>query len=342
MAFNPLDYPIAFAEPRRMSPNSAWVEHIPFAFALMQMARPRTLVELGTHHGDSYLAMCQAISTLKLDTRCYAIDTWQGDAHAGLYTSHVLNNLRQHHDPLYSGFSTLIQSTFDAAISRFADGSIDLLHIDGFHTYDACRHDFDTWLPKLSDRAVVLFHDTHIRDKDFGVWKVWEEVSAQYPGYAFDYGCGLGILAVGAHVPTPVMDFIHTGAQDYMRLREHYRNLGVQTVRLRNFALLCSQLFQTQQLINAWRQQTSQPITPGTQDSRIAMGQPHQFAANMANEMGTLIRGEMELRRAVASLEQDMLKISQMLGNPPSDAQPDIAPQVTLTPQPIPPMRLAQ
>lgn len=344
MSFNPLDYPIAFSEPRRMSPNSAWVEHIPFAFALVQMLRPRTLVELGTHHGDSYLAMCQAVNMLKLDTRCYAVDTWQGDAHAGLYTSHVLENLRQHHDPLYCGFSTLIQADFDSALHRFADGSIDLLHIDGFHTYEACRHDFDTWLPKLSDRAVVLFHDTHIHEKDFGVWKVWAEVSAQWPGYAFDYGCGLGVLAVGKNPPAPILDFIQTGKQDYTPLREHYRNLGAQTVRLRNFALLCGQLYQTQQLMNAWRQQTGQKIEPGTLDPRVAMGHPHQFLANMANDMGALVRNELELRQAVASLEKDMLQVSSYLNNysasSPQPATPAGVPKVTVTT--IPPMRLAQ
>jgi hypothetical protein len=33
----------------------------------------------------------------------------------------------------YSAFSTLIRLTFDDALGDFADGSLDLLHIDGRH-----------------------------------------------------------------------------------------------------------------------------------------------------------------------------------------------------------------
>src|ERR1043165_6846732 len=66
---------------------SAWLEHAPFAFWLVDALRPRMIVELGVHGGFSYSVFCQAVQRLHLSTRCYAIDTWRGDEHAGYYRS---------------------------------------------------------------------------------------------------------------------------------------------------------------------------------------------------------------------------------------------------------------
>ena len=87
---NPLEFPIALAHPQRLTDVASWHEHIPFAFALVAMGRPRVIVELGTHKGDSYCAFCQAVDVLGLSTKCYAVDTWEGDSHSGFYGPEVL------------------------------------------------------------------------------------------------------------------------------------------------------------------------------------------------------------------------------------------------------------
>ncbi len=194
--------PLAYATPNWLTQQSAWVMHIPFAFTLVDALRPRTIVELGVHAGDSYAAWCQAVDALALESRCYGIDTWEGDAHAGAYAgSPLLSALRRHHDPRYGRFSQLLQATFDEALGHVDDASIDLLHIDGFHTYEAVSHDFESWSPKLSDRAVVVFHDTNVREADFGVHRYWSEIRDRHPSFEFLFGHGLGVLGVGSALP---------------------------------------------------------------------------------------------------------------------------------------------
>src|SRR5262245_44865285 len=104
---NPLEYSACFSPLLKTDDVSAWVEHTPFGMFLVDILRPKVIVELGTNRGCSYLAFCQTVKQLGLDTRCYAIDTWQGDSHAGFYGEKVLDALRAYHDPLYKEFSRL-------------------------------------------------------------------------------------------------------------------------------------------------------------------------------------------------------------------------------------------
>ncbi|WP_200946381.1 glycosyltransferase [Rhodanobacter sp. Root480] len=219
------DHPVAFLRPRLSFPF-AWAGHIPFAYLLIDLLRPRSLVELGTDSGNSYLAFCQAIRHLGAETHCTAIDSWEGDAHARKYADDVYLGLKAYHDPLYGSFSYLKRAFFEDAVADFADGSIDLLHIDGLHSYEAVRNDFETWLPKLSDRAVVLFHDTQVRDRGFGVYRLIEELAGHYPTFDFAHSNGLGVVQVGAHAPEEFKAFMQAAQAEPERMRECFSQLG--------------------------------------------------------------------------------------------------------------------
>ena len=175
-------------------PNS-WMGHLPFAGWLIKRDTPKVFVELGTHSGNSYFSFCQAVAELNLSSKCYAVDSWQGDEHAGSYEEAIFNQVNAYNQEHFSSFSYLLRMMFDDATDRFEDDSIDLLHIDGLHTYEAVKHDFERWLPELAPGAVVLFHDTTVRERGFGVWKFWDELKRHYPlNLEFEHSNGLGVL----------------------------------------------------------------------------------------------------------------------------------------------------
>ena len=219
--------PLFWPAERQDSRTAAWNGHIPFAHWLVHAAQPGAIVELGTHAGVSYSAFCEAVIRAKAGTRCFAVDTWKGDEQAGFYDESVYADFKQFHDVHYAGFSKLMRMTFDEAVSAFDDGSIDLLHIDGLHTYDAVSHDFATWLPKLSAEGIVLFHDTNEYQADFGVWRLWAELRSRYPSFEFLHSHGLGVLCVGDLPPAPVLALCQSlDAAETATIRTRFQHLG--------------------------------------------------------------------------------------------------------------------
>ena len=215
------NYPIIFDAPERLTDITSWHGHIPFAFFIVQALKPACFVELGTHRGDSYCAVCQAVDTLGIACRCHAVDRWKGDAQAGFYNDDVLDELKRYHDARYGPFSTLIQKSFNDAVMDFPDGSIDLLHVDGFHRYEVVKHDVMTWLPKMSARGVMLIHDTQVTEGDFGVWKLWEELSNGYETFEFIHSHGLGILRAGDDVTGDIQRLLESDNY-YRRFIQHF------------------------------------------------------------------------------------------------------------------------
>lgn len=205
---NPVFHPICFQVPKWIKP-SGWIQHTPFAMYLVDILRPSKIVELGTFAGVSYCAFCQAVSRLRIETKCYAVDTWEGDPHAGNYGPEIYISLKEYHDPIYGRFSMLLKKDFATALHDFDDESVDLLHIDGFHSFEAASNDFFSWLPKMSETSIVLFHDISVKQDDFGVWKLWASLKEDYPSFEFSHGSGLGVLVTGRSVTSEILEIVN-------------------------------------------------------------------------------------------------------------------------------------
>src|SRR5713226_4039354 len=97
-------------QPLRYCPGGIgnWSGHLPFAAYLIEATRPSSVVELGTHYGESYFGFCQAIQECGLSCLSHAVDTWEGDSQTGRYGPVVFEGVSSYNSAHYRSFSTLL------------------------------------------------------------------------------------------------------------------------------------------------------------------------------------------------------------------------------------------
>lgn len=174
--------------------ESPWGGHRKFAYDLVTAVRPASIVELGAFVGASLFAFAQAIKDAGLKTSVAAVDTWLGDEHAGYYGDGVYQFVNNVSEQIFPDQKIrLLRKTFLEARQNVPDESVTILHIDGLHTYEAVKEDFETWLCKVAPHGIVLFHDV-ATEKDYGSVTYWRELSTRYPSLSFNHSHGLGVL----------------------------------------------------------------------------------------------------------------------------------------------------
>ena len=209
-------------DPERAS--SPWSGHRDFVYDLIRWRQPEAAVELGTHFGCSFFSILQAMADAGGKGALHAIDTWQGDPHAGEYEEDVFllfsDNLTALTGRIDDGRVEVEthRSLFSEALPSFEDESIDLLHIDGFHTFDALKEDFETWLPKLAPNGLVLLHDV-APDSGYGSAEYFAlEIADTHPNFSFAHNFGLGIV-----LPKGTEGWDYLFSDEFTRWREAYR-----------------------------------------------------------------------------------------------------------------------
>jgi len=195
-----LHSPIFEYEARFPDFATSWSGHKLFAYDLVTNIKPATIVELGSYKGTSFFSFCQAVKDNGIASKLFAVDSWKGDPHTGSYDDKIYNEFRSIKEEFYGDLDIeILRMDFDDALVHFNDLSIDILHIDGYHTYEAVCHDFSTWYPKLTQNAIVLFHDICEIKEDFGVHIFWNELTQKYENhFSFFHSHGLGVLFLGS------------------------------------------------------------------------------------------------------------------------------------------------
>jgi len=171
---------------------SSMSENRSFLYWLTARLDPKLIVELGTYYGCSFFAFTQAIKDHRLSTYLMGVDTWKGDEHSLFYGEEVMGTFQNVLQAYNTPNTVAYQDTFDNFADNLKPDCIDVLLIDGLHTYEASKNDFETYLPKLNDNAVVLFHD--IKVQHFTLKEYWSELKALYPHIEIDNQFGMGVL----------------------------------------------------------------------------------------------------------------------------------------------------
>src|SRR6185295_17326164 len=109
-------------------------------------------------------------------------------------------------------------------------------------------------------------------DGDFGVWKLWAELSTRWPSFEFTHSFGLGVLGVGSDFPERVRTFFQTGRDAPAALRAYFANLGHHVHLIKQARYWTRALDDQRRLLNEWRQRTGQPPNAGPNPSAEPLG----------------------------------------------------------------------
>ena len=174
---------------------SAWKGHRDFAEWLIGYKSPETIVELGVDFGFSTFVFANALKTGKV----YGIDLFLGDVCSGYrntlpFVTNLIKEKKIKNLEIIVGDFTAVSETWKTPI--------DILHIDGLHTYSAVKSDFTNWYPFVKKDGVVLFHDV-VAYKDT-VGKFFNELGG-YKLY-FTHSAGLGIYTENKELYTTLKE----------------------------------------------------------------------------------------------------------------------------------------
>jgi hypothetical protein len=142
----------------------------------MQPIKRGTVVEIGVYMGRSLsyiMPQCAQNSNI-----IYAVDNWVGtraqsaDPRAGSAVMTLFLDWLQSHADRHC-VRVLHMSSAEAANS-FGPSTIDLVMIDGDHSYEGVISDLRTWVPKLHPNGILCGHDLHMSGvtdalRDYGV-----------------------------------------------------------------------------------------------------------------------------------------------------------------------------
>jgi len=149
-----IEYPVIDNTPYGAMNASDISSHLALIYFLARLLRPRNIVELGTRDGESTRALRQAAS--ELGVKGLSVDL--SSAPNETFQEHDNWNHVQEDDIT---FASKLQNK-EYRIKILGAESIDFLFIDTSHEYLHTKQELESYWPLLSERSVVVLHDTNL------------------------------------------------------------------------------------------------------------------------------------------------------------------------------------
>ncbi len=129
-------------------------------YRLAQRPALRTVVEIGSYLGASAVALAEGLKAAgNQAARVYCIDTWQNEGMSEGPADHMAT-FGRHTAPYQPLIVPVRGRSTDVAAKLLAEvGPIDLLFVDGDHSYDGVLADWRVFGPAMRKHGVAAFHD---------------------------------------------------------------------------------------------------------------------------------------------------------------------------------------
>jgi len=141
--------------------------------------QPKVVVEIGTKFGGTFKIWNEVTNA-----KTISIDLVDG-IHGGV-TRDDVNNRNEYFINLYGSRCNFIEGdshqdlTYDLLVNVLKGQKIDFLFIDGDHTYEGVKQDYEMYKELVSDNGYIAFHDINDtqrhRDRNVYVGKLWNEL----------------------------------------------------------------------------------------------------------------------------------------------------------------------
>lgn len=184
-----------FSEIKSWQINSEFIDMLEWA----AKTNPERILEIGTAKGATLLAWCRIASQ-----QVISVDL-PGGIHGGGYPQIKQKLFQEFLFDRPDVSLTCIQDDSHCEktckkVEAILNGSkLDILFIDGDHTYEGVKKDFELWSPLVKKEGYVVFHDilphTHLVDCE--VDKLWSELKAERPFFEFIENPNQGWAGIG-------------------------------------------------------------------------------------------------------------------------------------------------